>query len=150
MQVDYTYLVPTGSSIRTVADADQPGVRIALVGNGVSDLALRRMLKRAELIRTDTEGADFELVRSGKADVLAGSRPALLEYSDRLPGSLVLEDRFRAIFIAMAVPKGRTGRLAYIGDFVEEAKASGLVQRAIDRAGLRGAQVAPPGNPKVE
>jgi len=56
----------------------------------------------------------------------------------------------RHLHIAMAVPKGRAGRLAYIGDFIQEAKASGLVQRAIERAGLRGVQVAPPGNPKVE
>ena len=34
---------------------------------------------------------------------------------------------------AMAVPKGQAGRLAYISEFVEEAKASGLVQRAIER-----------------
>lgn len=30
MQSDFTYLVPAGSSIRNVADADQPGVRIAV------------------------------------------------------------------------------------------------------------------------
>jgi polar amino acid transport system substrate-binding protein len=35
----------------------------------------------------------------------------------------------------MAVPKGHPGWLAYISAFVEEAKASGLVQRAIERAG---------------
>src|SRR3954470_17153844 len=31
LQVDYTYLVPAGSSIRSVADVDRPGVRIAVV-----------------------------------------------------------------------------------------------------------------------
>jgi hypothetical protein len=39
------------------------------------------------------------------------------------------------------------GRLAYINEFVEEAKASGLVQRTIQRAGLRGVQVAPLASP---
>ena len=34
-----------------------------------------------------------------------------------------------------------------INEFVEEAKASGLVQRAIDRAGPAGARVAPAGDP---
>jgi hypothetical protein len=41
------------------------------------------------------------------------------------------------------VPKGQTARLAYISEFVEQAKASGLVQQAIERAGLPGHQVAP-------
>jgi polar amino acid transport system substrate-binding protein len=65
----------------------------------------------------------------------------VLDYSIRLPGSRVLEDRYGANLVAIAIPKGQAGRLAYISEFVEEAKASGLVQRAIDRAGLRGVQV---------
>jgi polar amino acid transport system substrate-binding protein len=49
----------------------------------------------------------------------------------------------------MVVPKGQEGRLAYISDFIEEAKASGLVQQAIERAGLHGVQVTSPGNPSA-
>jgi polar amino acid transport system substrate-binding protein len=45
----------------------------------------------------------------------------------------------------MALPKGRPERLAYITEFIEEAKATGMVQRAIDEGRLRGIQVAPPG-----
>jgi hypothetical protein len=42
------------------------------------------------------------------------------------------------------VPKGQALRLAYISEFIEAAKASGLVQRAIDRAGQPGYRVAAP------
>jgi hypothetical protein len=38
-------------------------------------------------------------------------------------------------FPVLVVPKGQTERLAYISEFVEAAKSSGLVQRAIGRAG---------------
>jgi hypothetical protein len=38
--------------------------------------------------------------------VLAGIRPGLLMYSARLPGSQVLEDRYGANVIGMAVRKG--------------------------------------------
>ncbi len=62
----------------------------------------------------------------------------------------MLEDRYGANFLAMVVPKGQAGWLAYISDFIEEAKVSGLVQRAIERAGWRGVQVAPPGNPTAQ
>jgi polar amino acid transport system substrate-binding protein len=78
------------------------------------------------------------------------ARPALLQFSSRLPGSRVLEDRFHAAFGATAVPKGHTERPAYITEFVEEAEASGVVQRAIERAGVRAAQVAPRGNPNMQ
>ena len=46
----------------------------------------------------------------------------------------------------IVVLKGKSGRLAYINEFVEQAKASGLVQKAIDHAGPRGLTVAPPGD----
>jgi hypothetical protein len=50
----------------------------------------------------------------------------------------------------MAVPKGQAERLAYISEFIEAAKASGLVQQAIERAGMRGAQVAPAGKASTQ
>jgi len=147
LQIDATYLVPAGSSIQNIADADQPGVRIAVSRNSVEDIVLTRMLKRAELIRADTVSAGFELLRAGNADVLAAPRPGLVPQSARLPGSRLLEDRFHATFAAIAVPKGQAARLAYVSEFVEEAKASGLVQKAIERAGVRGVHPVPPGNP---
>jgi len=150
LQIDATYLVPDGSSIRNVADADQPGVRIAVTSKSVEEIVLSRSLKRAELRSVDTISAGFDLLRAKNADVLAAPRPALLPLSSRLPGSRVLTDRFHAAFGAMAVPKGQTARLAYITEFVEEAKASGLVQRAIESANVRGVQVAPPGNPSTQ
>jgi polar amino acid transport system substrate-binding protein len=50
-------------------------------------------------------------------------------------GSRVLEDRYGALILAMVVRKDQPGRLAYISEFVEEAKASGLVKRAVEHAG---------------
>ena len=150
LQIDATYLVPDGSSIRNVTDADQPGVRVAVTSKSVEEIVLSRSLKRAELRSVDTISAGFDLLRAKNADVLAAPRPALLPLSSRLPGSRVLADRFHAAFGAMAVPKGQTARLAYIAEFVEEAKASGLVQRAIEGANVRGVQVAPPGNPGTQ
>jgi polar amino acid transport system substrate-binding protein len=147
-ELDYTYLVPAGSSIRSVADADRPGVRIAAIRNHASTLTLSRILKQATLVYADTPDPAFELLRTGRTDAWASVGYALQSYSTRLPGSRVLEDRYGANRMAMAVPKGEAGRLAYISEFIEEAKASGLVQRAIERGGLRGVHVAPPGNPE--
>ncbi|MFQ5575187.1 MAG: transporter substrate-binding domain-containing protein [Terriglobia bacterium] len=144
MEVDFTYLVPAASSIRSVVDADRSGVRIAVVRNHAMDFALSRILKQAQPVRVETPDASFDLLRTGHADVQAGVRPALLEYSTQLTGSRVLAGRYGANRVAMVVPKDQPGRLAYISDFIEEAKVSGLVQRVIERAGLHGIQVASP------
>ena len=142
LEIDATYLVPESSAIHTVAAADRPGVRIAVTQKSVDEIVLTRAIKKAELQGVDTTAAGFDLLRAGKVDVLAAPRPALVQFSARLPGSLVLEDRFHAALAGVAVPKGQAGRLSYVSEFVEQAKASGLMQQAIDRAGVRGVQVA--------
>jgi len=141
---DYTYLVPAGSSLHGVADVDRPGVRIAVVRNHASTFALRRIVKHAELVAADMPDPAFDLLRSGTAHAFAAPREALIDYSARLPGSRVLADAYGANLVGLAVQKGQGGRLAYVGEYLEEAKASGLIQRAIDSAGLRGVRVAAP------
>jgi polar amino acid transport system substrate-binding protein len=43
------------------------------------------------------------------------------------------------------VPKGKPAALEYVSAFTEEAKASGLVRKALDAMGLKSSQVAPAG-----
>jgi polar amino acid transport system substrate-binding protein len=143
VQLDYTFLVPAGSSIQRIADADRPNVRIAVVRDHASTLTLSRIFKHAQLIYAATPDPTFDLLRNGQADVFASVRGVLLGYAPKLSGSRVLEDHYGANLVGMVVPKGQTARLAYITEFVEQAKASGLVQQAIERSGLPGHQVAP-------
>ncbi len=146
---DFTYLGPADSSIRSVAAADQPGVRIAVVRAHASTFALSRIVKHAELVQTESLDAALDLLRGGKVHLLASARQDLVRYSAQVPGSRVLKDRYGSSQGAMAMAKGHPGWLAYISEFIEEAKASGLVRQALDRAGQTDAQVAPPGNPRV-
>ncbi|MFL6799866.1 MAG: transporter substrate-binding domain-containing protein [Xanthobacteraceae bacterium] len=148
LQFEYTLLVPTGSRVRKIADADQPGTRIAAVRNHGSTMTLIPLLKHATLTYAETPKPTFDLLQSAQADVMASTRNALLEFSDQLPGSRVLEDHYGANINRMVVPKGKAGWLAYVNEFVEEAKASGLVQKAIDRVGPRGLTVPAPGDAK--
>src|SRR5215831_5971277 len=150
MEFDYTYLVPAGSSIRSGADADRPAVRIAVVNAHASTLALTRIRKQAELVSVDTPDRAFDLLRAGRVDAWASIRPTLSDYSEQLPGSRVLEDRFGANRPAIVVAKGQAARLAYFSELFEEMKASGAVQQAITRSGWRGVRVAAPANPTTQ
>lgn len=118
-------------------------MRIATARGDGSDLYLTRSLKRAELLRTDTQRQALEFVRTGQADAKASARSVLMADRPAFPGSRVLNDGFSAVAFAAVVPKGQTARLAYLNEFVEEAKASGLVQRAIESVGLQGIRVIP-------
>jgi polar amino acid transport system substrate-binding protein len=74
---------------------------------------------------------------------MASIKPVLFEMSKQLPGSRVLDGRPGMDPHAMVLPKGRNAGLVYARQFIEAAKAEGLVQGAIERAGLRGVAVAP-------
>jgi len=143
IEADYTLVVPAGSPVRSVADADKPGVRIAVVRNHASTLTLERMLKHATLVYEDLPNPTFELMRSGKADMMASLHEIVLRYAAKIPGSRVVEGRYGFNTLALAVPKGLTERLSYLTEFAEAAKANGTVQRAIDRSGWHGLHVAP-------
>jgi len=150
IQSEYTMLVPPGSSIRSIADADKPGIRIAAVRGHASTMTLTRVVKRAEVILEENELATFELLLARHADVFASTRQYLIRISKNLPGSRVLADHYGANLNRMVVPKGQAGWLAYLTEFVEEAKASGLVQKAIDRDGTSAFQVPPRGDPTAQ
>jgi len=145
MEVDNTYLVPANSPIRHIADVDQPGIRIAVPQKSAPDLYLSRTLKHAQLIRGAGGAASaFEMLSSGKADAFAENRQLLTNAAARLPGARVLEGRFSAVQHGIAIAKGRAEGAAYMRAFVEQAKVSGLVTRAIEQAKLVGVNVAPP------
>lgn len=138
LAADFTYLVPENSAARAIADADRPGVRVALVRHHAMDTALRGKLTAAVPVYVDTPDAAYDLFREGLADVLAGIRPGLLMYAGKLPGTRVLDDAYGRNVIALAVKKGEAGRLAYVGEFAMQARANGTVTRAIASAALRG------------
>lgn len=143
IEIEGAYLVPAGSPLRTIADVDRKGVRIALAAKSAYDLFLSRSLQHAELVRAPDPGAAFELLVSGKAEVFAGVKQTLIASAEKLPGSRVLDGRFMAIYQALGIPKGREAAARYLREFIEDVKASGLVGRAIEKAGVRGVSVAP-------
>ena len=143
LQIEATYLVPAGSPLRAVADVDCEGVRVAAPARANYELFLSRSLARAQLVRAHTAEAAFELLVAGQVEALAGLRQALIGLAEKFPGSRLLDGQFMAVQQAVGAPRGRDAGLAYLRGFVEEAKASGLVARAIAQTGARGVSVAP-------
>lgn len=146
VEIDATYLVPEGSPFASVADVDSAGVRIAISGRSAYDLFLSRHLQHAELVRAKGISGARELFVAQGLDALAGLRPALIEEASNLPGARILDGRFTAVQQAIGCNPARPAAAAFLGAFVEEAKASGLVARLIERHGVVGRlSVAAPG-----
>jgi polar amino acid transport system substrate-binding protein len=143
LEIEFGYLVPGGSSISSMADVDRPGIRVAVQEKSQPDVFLTRTLKNAEVVRASSLAGTLEMLKSGRADVIFSIKPSLFEASNQLPGSRVLDGRLGLDPHAMAIPKGRDLGVPYARRFIEDAKSEGLVKAAIERAGIRGAVVAP-------
>ncbi len=143
VEIEGTYLVPAGSLLRTIADVDRKGVRIGVSAKSAYDLFLGRSLQHAELVRASDPNAAFGLLVAEKVEAVAGVKQSLVTNAEKLPGSRVIEGRFMAIQQALGIPKGRDAGAKYLREFIEDAKGSGLVARAIEKAGIRGVSIAP-------
>ena len=143
VEADYTLLAPAGSPYQNLTDADRPGVRIAAVRHHASTIALQKIIKHATLVYADTPAATAAIFQAGEADLFASLHEVLRHYVERLAGARLFAGRYGFNALGMAVAKGHAGRLAYLSAFAEDAKISGLVQRAIERASWSGIRVAP-------
>ena len=138
VEIEATYLVPAGSPIRSVEDVDRPGNRIAVAARSAYDLWLERNIGQAELVRTQGLDGSFEMFVERGLEALAGLRPRLVEDLGKLPGSRILDGRFTAVQQAIGVHRSRPEAAGFLAGFVEEAKASGLVESLIRRHGVTG------------
>jgi polar amino acid transport system substrate-binding protein len=144
-EIEATYLVPAGSPIKSIADVDKPGVRIAVTARSAYDLWLERNIKQATLVRSSSLDGALEDFTSQKMEALAGLRPRLLTDVQKLPGAVILAGQFTAVQQAIGTAKANAAAAAWLHDFVEEAKASGVVAGFIAQHKVSGLSVAPPG-----
>ncbi len=139
-----TYLVRAGSDIKSIAEVDRPGVRVIGIAGTTTIRSAGRTLKNAKISPAASVEAALEMLRSGQADAFALTHQTLPALAVRVPGSRILEGAFQRINIAVVLPKDRPNALAYVTGWMEGAKASGAVRRALDKAGFKDIPVAPP------
>jgi polar amino acid transport system substrate-binding protein len=139
--IEGVYLVPQDSPLKTIADVDRDGVRIAVNKGSAYDLFLTRTLKHATLVRG---ASGIDLFTSDKLDVAAGVKQPLVAFAKQHPNVRVMDERFMEIRQAMGTPKGRDIGARYLRRFVEEMKANGFVADALKRSNQPDAAVAPP------
>ena len=138
VDIELGYLVLPGSPVTSTADVDRPGIRVGVTEGGTSHRVLPARFKNATVVPASSLKVAVDLMKSGKIDTYATNKPILYEMSDQLPNSKVLEGQWGVEHLAIAIPKGREQGLEFVRRFSEEAKAEGLVKRAVERSGMRG------------
>jgi len=142
-----TYLVPAQSAIREIAEVDRAGVRILVPQRSAQEAYLKKTIARATMIAVPVESPEraVELLAAGEADAFSHVVPMLAKAQAALPGSRILPGSYFNVPVAIASAKERPDAVAaFCARFVAEAKASGFVRQAIERAGAPGLVVSGP------
>lgn len=141
--IEGTCLVREDSPLRQVEEVDRDGLRVSVAGQSAYHLHLMRHVRHARLVGFATSQGAIEALLAGQVDVAAGVRQALAKAAREHGGLRVLEGAFMTIPQAAGVPRARADAAQSLHDFIEEAKASGFVARALADSGVRDATVAP-------
>ncbi|MFC0409619.1 ABC transporter substrate-binding protein [Roseomonas elaeocarpi] len=142
--IEGVYAVAEDSPLRSVDEVDRAGVRVSVGRGSAYDLFLTRTLRQAEILRVGTSAEALQGFGSGALEVVAGVRQPVAAYVNSHPGLRLIPGRFMVIEQAVALPLGRDVAAHWVRNFVEEAKASGFVARALRDSGQGDAEVAPP------
>lgn len=144
VQIEGTYMVANDSPFRRPDELDRDGVRIAVGDKTAYDLYLTRTLGHAKLVKAPTSAAAIDLFRKERLDAVAGVKNPLVLVARADPALRVIEGNFMVIGQAAGVPHARATAAKYLRDYIEEAKRTGLVARALQASGVSDATVAPP------
>ena len=138
VEIEATSLVPAGSPIKSIAEVDVKGNRIAVTARSAYDLWLERNIKNATLVRGNSQAAVIEMFQKEKMEALAGLRPGLITDVEKIPGARILDGQFTAVQQAIGTPKKNVTAAAWLKQFVEDAKRSGAVGELIKKHGVVG------------
>lgn len=133
--IEATYVVPADSELRTIAEVDRQGVRIAVSNNSAYDLYLKRHIRHATLVRAASPAESLAMFLQDRLEAAAGVRQPLERFATEHPGLRVLEGRFTGIEQAMCVPKGRGAGVDCLQRFLDDVKTSGFVADGLRKSG---------------
>ena len=142
--IDYVYIAGPGREFADLGQVDRAGVKIGVPRNASADAFLSQRLKTAELVRVagDADTA-IEMLRDGKIDLYATGIESVQRIADRVPGSKII-GAFETVAFAISTAKGWSpAAQSKLTQLVNEAKAAGIVQKAIEKSGHKGVRAAP-------
>ena len=144
LHIEGWYAVRDDSPIRTLAEVDQPGHRVALSHGSAYDLFLSRALKKAEIVRAPNPLAVTPIFLMQHVEVMAAVRQQLDSDMATTPGLRLLPGRFMCIEQSVGFRRSFGSEAArYLSAFVEELKEKKRIDAFLARHAICGATVAP-------
>ena len=137
-EIQATYLIQPGSTIKSLEEVDLKGNRISVADRTAYGLWLERNIKNAALITVDGVGESVKIFIEDNLDALAGLRPQLIDTVKEIKDSTLLDGYFMSVQQAIGTSKNNTNATKYIARFVEEMKSNGYVKQLIEKHKVEG------------
>jgi polar amino acid transport system substrate-binding protein len=100
----------------------------------------------ATIVELENNPAELSKALTARTiDALGANRQRLTTLSKATPGTRLLADDLFNVPQNIVVPKNRPAALAAVNALIDEVRASGFLQSAIERGGAIGVAVAPAG-----
>ena len=142
--IEGAYMVKQASLLQSNEQVDQAQHTVVVGKGSAYDLYLSREIKHAQLVRSPTSPEVVSFFLEHGHDVAAGVKPQLEAELPKYPNLRMLPGHFMVISQAMGVPKNRGPEAqAFLTQFVEEMKATGVVAQAMAKHRIEGATLAP-------
>jgi polar amino acid transport system substrate-binding protein len=137
-EIEASYMVRNDSPLRTAAQVDAAGIRIAAPDKAGYELYLTRTIRHATLVRAPSIQGAVDVFNEKRADTLSGLKPNLLDLMEKNKEVRLLEGNFMVVNHGLGTPANKAAAAAYLKAFVEDMNASGFVARSIARHRVQG------------
>jgi polar amino acid transport system substrate-binding protein len=143
LEIPVTFLVREHSTIRVMTDIDHVGNQISVMGRSAYDLFLTATIKNATIIRSRSIGESLQRFIDEGIEILAGLKPRLISDCEKVPKTRILSGQITSVKQSVGtLPINRMSAI-YLHQFIEKAKADGLIHKLIEKYHVHGVSVAP-------
>ena len=131
VNIDANFLVSEKNQIDNNKEVDSKYIKIAVVNRSAYDLWLSDNFKNAEIIRAKTINDSHKLFDEGKADVLAGLRPKLIEEMSKNNNLKIIQKPFTFIKQSIGIKKGNEENILFINKFISKIIIDGTIKKLL-------------------
>ncbi|MDB3949125.1 transporter substrate-binding domain-containing protein [Candidatus Pelagibacter sp.] len=133
VNIDANFLVRKIDNFKTNKDVSKAKVKIAVAERSAYDLWLSENFKDIELIRASSIQNSHILFNEGKANVLAGLKPKLIEELSKNDQLEIIEDPFTFIKQSVGIKKGNPNVIEFLNNFISKLINDGSIDQLLKK-----------------
>jgi len=133
INIDANFLVRKIDNFKTNKEVSRAKVKISVAERSAYDLWLTDNFKDIQLIRSNSIENSHILFNEGKADILAGLKPKLIEELSKNNQLEIIEDPFTFIKQSVGVKKGNSKIIQFLNSFILELIKEGFIEKLLKK-----------------